>query len=181
MDFWKGLCAELLIYVCYMVYGVFGYALQGQYIVNPSYQGLSIYSWQTFGNAFELATGILASCLYGNIGIKVSYNVGRDIFRFPILESSKGKLIWIIFVPLYRIVALVLTASIPQITNFQSFVGAACVLQFTYIFPPFLVIGFKTQRDAILQEDTFDPATGRVTHVYSSLKRWIRGYKKELT
>ena len=119
--------------------------------------------------------------MYGNIGIKVSYNVGCDIFRFPILESGKGKLIWIIFIPLYWIVVLVLATSIPQIINFQSFVGAACVLPFTYIFPPFLVIGFKTQRDAILPEDTFDPATGRITHVDSSLKRWIRGYKKELT
>lgn len=41
-------------------------------------------------NAFKSVTSILASYLYGNIGIKGFYNVGRDIFRFPILESSKG-------------------------------------------------------------------------------------------
>jgi hypothetical protein len=29
-------------------------------------------------------------------------------------------------------------------------------------------------------EDTFDPATGRITHVDSGLKKWIREYKKEL-
>ena len=64
MDFWKGLlCAELPIYVCYMVYGLFSYALQGQYIFNPSYQSLSPYSWQTFVNAFELVTDILARLL----------------------------------------------------------------------------------------------------------------------
>jgi len=91
MGFWKGLlCIELLIYDCYMVYGVFGYALQGQYISNPSYQGLSLYSWEIFGNPFELVTGILDGCLHGNISIKVSYNVGHDIFRFPILEAVKA-------------------------------------------------------------------------------------------
>jgi hypothetical protein len=103
-------------------------------------------SWLAFGNAFELVTGILADCLHGNISIKVSYNVRHDIFRFPILESSKGKLIGITFAPLYWIVAPVLAASIPQITNFQSFVGDACALPFTSTFPPFLVVGFKRQR-----------------------------------
>jgi hypothetical protein len=122
---------------------------------------------------------LMAAC-HGNISIKVSYNVGHDIFRFPILESSKGKLIGIIFAPLYWIVALVLAASIPQITSFQSFVGDACALPFTSTFPPFLVVGFKRQREAILPENKFDPATGRVTHVDSGLKRWIRGSKIEL-
>jgi hypothetical protein len=43
-----------------------------------------------------------------------------------------------------------------------------------------MMIGFKTQRDAITPQDTFDPVTGRVTHVDSGIKRWIRGYSKEL-
>ena len=182
MDFWKGLiCAETLIYICYMVYGVYCYALQGQYVYTVSYQGVSPYAWQTFGNVLGLITGLLAACLYGNIGIKVLYNnVGRDLLHFPILESRKGKWIWVVFVPLYWIVALILGASIPQVSNFQGFVGAACILQFTYTFPPFMMVGFKTQRDAITAQDTFDPVTGRVTHVDSGLKRWIRGYAKEL-
>ena len=76
--------------------------------------------------------------------------------------------------------ALVLTASIPQITNFQSFVGAACFLQFTYNFPPFLMIDFKTQRGATLSGDTFDTTRERATHVDSGLKKWIGGHNKEL-
>jgi hypothetical protein len=181
MDFWKGMiCAEILIYICYMVYGCFCYALQGQYVFNPSYQGVSPYGWQTFGNALGLITGVIAAVLYGNIGIKVLYNnVGRDVFHFPILESKKGKWIWTAFVPIYWISAWVIASSVPQITSWIVFVGAACILQFTYTFPPFLMVGFKSQRDAILPEDTFDPNTGVATHVDSGVKRWVRGYKKE--
>jgi hypothetical protein len=40
------------------------------------------------------------------------------------------------------------------------------------------MIGFKAQRVAILPEDTFDAATGRVTHVDSGLKRWLEGKKE---
>ena len=182
MDFWKSLiCAEILIYTAYIVYGCFCYGIQGQYVFNPSYQGVTPYGWQTFGNAFELITGIIAACLYGNIGIKVLYNnVGRDIFRLPILESKKGKLLWVLFVPTYWIIAFVLAASIPQISNFSAFVGAACILQFTYTFPPILMIGFKSQRDAILPGETFDPATGSVQRQDSGMGRWMRGFKKEL-
>lgn len=83
-----------------MVYGVYCYALQGQYVYTVSYQGVSPYGWQTFGNALGLITSLLAACLYGNIGIKVLYNnVGRDLMSSPILESKKGKWIWVIFVP----------------------------------------------------------------------------------
>lgn len=178
MDFWKGMiCAEVLIYVCYMVYGCFCYAIQGQYVFNPSYQGVSPYGWQTFGNVLGLITGLIAAVLYGNIGIKVLYNnIGRDVFKFPILESKKGKWIWSAFVPIYWIAAWVIASSVPQITSWIVFVGAACILQFTYTFPPFLMVGFKSQRDAILPEETFDPLTGSVNHVDSGVKRWVRGY-----
>lgn len=178
MDFWKGMiCAEVLIYVCYMMYGCYCYAIQGQYVFNPSYQGVSPYGWQTFGNVLGLITGMIAAVLYGNIGIKVLYNnVGRDIFKFPILESKKGKWIFAAFVPLYWILAFIVAVSVPQITSWIVFVGAAAILQFTYTFPPFLMVGFKSQRDAILPEETYDPNTGAVHRVDSGTKRWIRGY-----
>jgi len=59
-------------------------------------------------------------------------------------------------------------------------VGAGCILQFTYTFPPFMMMGLKMQRDAILPEETFDPATGQVERVDKGIKRWMRGFKKEL-
>jgi hypothetical protein len=41
------------------------------------------------------------------------------------------------------------------------------------------MISFKTQRGTILSEDTFDTATGRVTHVDSGSKRWFEWHKKQ--
>ena len=181
-DFWKGLlCGEIFIYLAYLIYGSACYGLQGQYVYNPSYQGVSPYNWQTVGNVLELITGIIAACLYGNIGIKVLYNnVGRDLLKFPILESKTGKWIWVAFVPVYWILAFIIGAAIPQVALFSAFVAAFCILQFTYTFPPILMVGFKTQRDAMLPEEGLDPATGRVNRVDSGMKRWWRGYKKEL-
>jgi hypothetical protein len=83
-------------------------------------------------------------------------------------------------VPVYWLLAWVVTSSVPQITTWIVLVGAGCILQFTYTFPPFLMIGFKAQRDAILPEETFNPETGEVRRIDSGTKRWIRGFKKEL-
>lgn len=181
-DFWKGLlCGEIFIYLCYLVYGAVCYGLQGQYVFNPSYQGINPYNWQTVFNALELITGLIAACLYGNIGIKVLYNnVGRDLLHFPQLEAKKGKWIWVVFVPIYWILAFVIGSAIPQVALFSAFVAAACILQFTYTFPPLFTLGFKVQRDAILPDETFDPSTGRVERKDSGLGRWLRGYKKEI-
>jgi len=180
-DFWKGMiCAEVFIYLCYLIYGCVNYGLQGQYAYNPSYQGVSVYAWQTVFNSFGLITGLIAACLYGNIGIKVLYNsIGRDLLRAPLLETKKGKLLWALIVPVYWILAFVVAAAIPQVALFSSFVAASCILQFTYTFPPMLMVGFKVQRDAILPGETFDPATGVVQRQDSGIRRWIRGYRKE--
>ncbi len=132
-------------------------------------------------NVIGLITGLIAAVLYGNIGIKVLYNnLGRDVLKFPILESRGGKWIWVAFVPLYWIVAWIIAQSVPQINTWIDIVGAGCILQFTYTFPPFLMLGFKIQRDAILPEENFDPVTSRVHRVDGGMKRWIRGFKKEL-
>jgi hypothetical protein len=50
-DFWKGMiCAQGFIYCVYIFYGMFIYGYQGQYAVNPAYQGIAPYAWQTVGN-----------------------------------------------------------------------------------------------------------------------------------
>lgn len=182
MDFWKALlCGEIFIYFCYLIHGLVVYSYQGQYAFNPSYQGINPYNWQTAANSIELITGLIAACLYGNIGIKVLYNnVGRELFGWPVLETKKGKWLWVILVPVYWAVAFVVSVSIPQFSVFSAFVGAACILQFTYTFPPLLMLGFKAQRDAILPEESFDPTTGRVERRDHGMKRWMRGLKKEI-
>jgi hypothetical protein len=56
-------------------------------------------------------------------------------------------------------------------------------MQFTYTFPPLLMLGFSIQRDAAATNDRareseggFDPTTGLTTRSDSGAKRWFRGF-----
>ncbi|KAH9824593.1 Transmembrane amino acid transporter protein [Teratosphaeria destructans] len=183
MDFWKGfICAEIFIYAVYLIMGMVVYSAQGQFTYNPAYQGIpsSAYSWQTLGNAISLISALIAALLYGNIGIKVIYAaVLRDIFKFPSLNTKKGKFIWVAIIPIYWALAFVVAAAIPQIANLTAFVGAACILQFSYTFPPWLHVGYNCQKDAILPEEEFDPGNGTPARVDHGFERWVRGFKKQ--
>jgi hypothetical protein len=99
MDFWKGfMCAEIFIYIVYLIMGMVIYHAQGNYTYATAYQGIpdSAYKWQTLGNAISFVSALIAALLYGNIGIKVIYaTVLRDIFGFPGLDKKKGKIIWV--------------------------------------------------------------------------------------
>jgi amino acid permease len=67
-DFLKGMwAAQIFIYVVYMFYGLFLYGYQGQYVVNPSYLGISKYSVQTAGNVFAMVSALIAAGLYGYV------------------------------------------------------------------------------------------------------------------
>lgn len=144
-------------------------------------EGINPYGWQTVGNVFSLTTGLIAAGLYGNIGIKVLYaNIGREIFHFPPLEATKGKWIWVAFVPFYWGVAWVLAAAVPQISYLGSFVGASMILQFTYTFPPILMVGFNVLKDSMTEQDVFIPSTGEVRRADGGFQRLWRGYKKKL-
>lgn len=81
-DFVKGMWgAQFFIYVCYMLYGLYMYGFQGQYVQNPSYLGISPYAWQSVGNVLAMITALIAAALYGNIGVK-----GKKSFIYlPIL------------------------------------------------------------------------------------------------
>lgn len=94
--------AQFFIYTVYMIYGCFCYFYQGQYVTNPSYQGVSTFGWQTAGNSLTLLAGLIAAGLYGNIGIKVFYNnVLIDIFGCPPLTSKTGKFAYGAIVPIW--------------------------------------------------------------------------------
>ncbi|GAB7348843.1 hypothetical protein MBLNU459_g7551t2 [Dothideomycetes sp. NU459] len=178
-DFWKGMIfAETFIFLCYIIFGLVVYSQQGQFAFNPAYQGIDPYAWQTVGNVLSLISGLIAACLYGNIGIKVLYaNLGRGLLHFPALESKKGKWIWVIFVPVYWGLAFIIGAAVPQISYLSAFVGAAMILQFSYTFPPFLMIGYNCLKDSMLPGDSFDPRTNTLMRADNGVKRWIRGYK----
>ena len=49
-------------------------------------------------------------------------------------------------------------------------------MQFTYTFPPLLMLGLSIQRDAVGEDEGFDPSTGRTTRHDSGAKRWARGF-----
>lgn len=181
-DFWKGfILAEIFIITVYLTMGMVVYSAQGQFSFNPAYQGIpnSAYQWQTLGNAISFISGLIAALLYGNIGVKVFYAaVLRDVFRFPPLNKKTGKWIWVALIPIYWALAFIVAAAIPQISNLSAFVGAACILQFSYTFPPILMVGYRSQKDAMLPGEGFDPATGQVIRQDSGFRRWMRGYMR---
>jgi hypothetical protein len=49
-------------------------------------------------------------------------------------------------------------------------------MQFTYTFPPLLMLGLDVQRDAVREDEGFDPSTGRTTRHDDGAKRWVRGF-----
>ena len=179
-DFIKAMWgAQFFIYSVYLIYGCYVYHFQGQYAYQISYQGVSVYAWQTVGNMLAVLSGLIAAGLYGNIGIKVLYNnVFMDFLRAPPLTTKAGKVLWVIIVPIYWSIAFIIAAAIPDYFGFVSIVSAVAVIQFSYSFPPILAVGYNIHLHAIgaSQGDGFDPVTGAVVRRDSGVKRWIRGF-----
>jgi len=179
MDFWKGMAmAQTLIFVAYLMYGIFVYSFQGQFTLPLAYQGVSKYSWQTLGNILALITGIIAAGLYGNIGIKVAYiNIVEDWFKGPSLLSRKGHVIWVIMVVVYWALAYVVGSAIPQVENISSLIAAICIMQFSYTFPPILRFGYDVITDAMSEDATYVPGQGVAGRVdsWKDGSRWRRG------
>lgn len=180
-DFLKGMWfAQLFIYFIYMFYGLFMYGYQGQYVVNPSYLGISKYNLQTAGNVFAMVSALIAAALYGNIGVKVIYNnIFVELFRAPPLTTKPGKMAWVAMIPIYWSIAFVIAAGIPDFTGLTSLVASICILQFTYTFPPLLAVAYMVKRNAMRADEGFDPATGETRRVDGGVKRFVRGFMGE--
>ena len=99
-----------------------------------------------------------------------------DYFRFPNLGTRAGKSAWIADAPIYWAVAFLIAAAVPQASNLSGFIAAACILQFTYTFPPLLHIGFLVKKDALQPGEGYDPATGNTVRLDTGMKRWAHGY-----
>ncbi|QIW97218.1 hypothetical protein AMS68_002736 [Peltaster fructicola] len=178
-DFLKAMWgAQLFIWAVYMIYGCFVYYYQGQYSFSVSYQGVSPYGWQTACNMLGFISGLIAAGLYGNIGIKVLYNnVLMDIFNAPPLTSTVGKILWVIIVPLWWIIAFIIAAAIPDYFGFVSVIAASTLLQFTYSFPPMLALGYDIRRNAMrVSGGGFDAATGQINRNLHGLRYWVNGF-----
>ncbi|CAN6674892.1 hypothetical protein TRVA0_070S00430 [Trichomonascus vanleenenianus] len=180
-DFWKAMVvAQTIIFIVYLWYGLFMYHFQGQFVMNPANQGVANWGWQTALNALNLATGIIAACLYGNVGIKVVYNTFMvRVFRLPSLESKYGRYIWIVMVVIYWGIAYIIASAIPQFSTLTSLVGAVCILQFTYTFPPVMQMGLHMHISAMKADGPYNPITRETNRIdtWSNASRWIRAYK----
>ncbi|EIW74194.1 hypothetical protein CONPUDRAFT_85946 [Coniophora puteana RWD-64-598 SS2] len=184
MDFWKAMaCAQVFITFVYMFFGIFVYAYQGQFTMNPANQGISAYGLQTATNAISLTAGLIAAALYGNIGIKIFYqNIFVNLLKFPQHSSPKGKWIFAVAVLVYWSLAFVIGSAIPQFSNISSLIAAACIFQFTYTFPAIMILAYSMQVDAIEGDREYDPANphGSRVDTWRQASRWKRALKKNI-
>ncbi|SCW02976.1 LAFE_0G00210g1_1 [Lachancea fermentati] len=175
MDFWKGmLCAQSLILVVYLFYGLFVYAYNGQFSYVTANQAIGSVGLQNAGNVLTIISGIIAMVLYGNIGIKVIYQgfLVTD-FKFPSLTSRKGTFAWGGFVVVYWAVAYILGTAIPSISALVGIVGAFCILNFSYTFPFLFGLCLMCRQDAAVA-DHFDSKSMSVEKADSYLRNWSR-------
>ncbi|KAK8130884.1 hypothetical protein PG984_007322 [Apiospora sp. TS-2023a] len=181
MDFWKSiLCAQILIYVTYVVFGMVVYNYHGQFTYAPAVQGVSDYRWQTALNVMNLVMGLIACGLFGNIGVKIVYiEVFERLLHFPPIHTPRGRIWWAILSPAYWILGFVLAGATPQFPLVSGLIGAVFGVGFTYILPALAALGFRVRRDAMLEEsERFDPATGAVNYVDTGVPRLVRGFMK---
>jgi hypothetical protein len=104
----------------------------------------------------------------------------REYFHAPDFTSSKGRWYWSASVIVYWAVAWILGSAIPNITSLVTLIGAACILQFTYTFPPILLCAYWMQIDAMKGDTQWQPGmapgSGRVD-TWRNASRWKRGFR----
>lgn len=178
-DFIKGMAlAQALIFTCYVTFGVYVYCFQGQFTLPLAYQGVSKYSWQTVGNVLALITGSIAAGLYGNIGLKIAYvYIVEDICKGPPLMSRGGRFLWSLTVPIYWSIAFVIGTGIPAVGALSGLVAAVCIFQFTYTFPPLLMLGLDIALDAMSGDEAFSTpgVAPKQIDTWRDWSRWKRG------
>ncbi|KAG6372469.1 transmembrane amino acid transporter protein-domain-containing protein [Boletus reticuloceps] len=182
MDFWKAMaCAQAFITIVYMFFGLFVYSYQGQFVLNRAFQGISLYSLQTATNIISFISSLIAAALYGNIGVKVIYQIVLvELFHAPPLTAKSGKYLFAVSVIAYWALAFVIGSAVPQFSNISSLVAAVCIFQFSYTFPPFMILGYLVQLDAMSEDRSYDIKNPHASRIDSwrNLSRWVRGYKK---
>ena len=95
--------------------------------------------------------------------------------------SPRGRWYWSATVIAYWLVAWILGSAIPSINALVTLVGAACILQFTYTFPPVLALGYWVQIDAGKADNPWAPGMAAKSNRIDSWRdksRWVRGFKK---
>lgn len=166
-----------------MLFGLICYLKQGQY--SSILPGLDFQNNRLIlaNNIIGLISTMVAAVLYSNIGVKVFYeNVLRAYFKAPpMMASAKSRLLWSVSVIAYWVVAWILGSAIPNLVALITLVGSAFILQFTYTFPPILLMGYWMQRDAMKADGEWRPgmAPGSTRiDTWRDMSRWKRGFKK---
>lgn len=182
-DFWKAaLCGQAFCYVMYMLFGLFVYGMQGQYTAILPTLNFDNYPIQLVCNIIGLTSTAIATVLYANVGVKLIYhNILRTYFRAPTLSSKRGSYLWSILVIFYWAIAWVIGSAIPNISALSTLIGAACILQFTYTFPPLLLLGWWMQKDACEGDRPWEPGMAKWQNRVDTWRqgsRWKRGLKK---
>lgn len=183
-DFWKGMMyAQMLIYVAYMVFGLFVYAFQGQFVINPANQGISDYAYQTATNVLSLVSALIAAALYGNIGMKVILNtLGELTGRNFMTADLRGRLIWQGATLMYWVLAFIIASAVPQFSAITGLVGALCILQFTYTFPPLFYLAYQLTFDAVTTHPSYDaenPFPVAIPDGWKNLSWWKRALPRQ--
>lgn len=182
-DFWKAaLCGQAFCYLMYMLFGLFVYGMQGQYTAILPSLNFDNYPIQLVCNVIGLISTAVATVLYANVGVKLIYhNILRSYFRAPTLTSKRGGYIWSFLVIFYWAIAWVIGSAIPNISALSTLIGAACILQFTYTFPPLLLLGWWMQKDACEGDNPWEPGMAKWQNRIDTWRqgsRWKRGLRK---
>ena len=95
--------------------------------------------------------------------------------------SKKGRLIFSGSVVLYWALAWIIAVAIPSLGALYTLIGAGFILQFTYTFPPVLLLGHWMQLDAMKADAPWTPGmapgSNRI-YTWKQKSRWVRGFKK---
>lgn len=180
MDFWKALLVgQLLTTIIYIVFGMEVYHFYGQFTYFAIGQGLSNYAWQTAMNVVSILVGLVGTCMYTNIGLKVAYVEVLQPLGAPPLATSKGRFWWAASIPIVWAVGFVIAPAVPQLASVSSFGGALFGISFNYIFPALAALFYFIRADAVVPDaESFDEATRMYSCVDHGWNRFVRGAKK---
>lgn len=180
MDFWKGMIlGQAVLAAVYIIFGMEVYHFYGQFAYLPIVQGIGNYGWQTALNALSIVAGLIATCLYTNVGLKIAYAEVLQPMGLPPLTTKTGKVWWAILVPVIWAIGFVLAPAIPQLAYTSSFGGALFGIGFSYVFPALGALSYFIRQDAVVADaEVFDEATRTYHYVDHGWKRFCRAVKK---
>jgi len=98
----------------------------------------------------SLVAALIATGLYGHVGIKVLYNnILVDIFNAPPLAARRGELIYAYTLPIWWTIGFVIAAVIPDYCWFVVVIYVSTLPDLTYTIPPFSGLAYDIRKDGM--------------------------------